>query len=87
MSSFVSVHLSHPEVQNGGKIGSRQGVIICGRKPALQKKDIDDLKFGVEQGVDLIFASLIQDKEDVEEIRKAMGEAGSHIPIISKVMP
>jgi len=54
--------------------------------PALQERDIEDLQFGVEQGVDMVFASFIQDKEDVEEIRKAMGEAGSRIPVISKVM-
>ena len=54
--------------------------------PALQEQDIRDLQFGVEQGVDLVFASFIQNKEAVEEIRKAMGEAGRHIPVISKVM-
>ena len=53
---------------------------------ALQEKDIKDLKLGLEQGVDMIFASFIQNKEAVEEIRKAMGEAGSRIPVISKVM-
>ena len=54
--------------------------------PALQEQDMQDLQFGVEQGVDMVFASFVQDKEDVEEIRKAMGEAGSRIPVISKVM-
>ena len=54
--------------------------------PALQEQDMQDLQFGVEQGVDMVFASFVQDKEDVEEIRKAMGEAGSCIPVISKVM-
>ena len=53
--------------------------------PSLQEKDVQDLKFGVEQEVDMVFASFVQDREDVEEIRRALGEAGSHIPVISKV--
>ena len=44
-----------------------------------------DLKFGVEQDVDIVFASFIRKATDVEAVRKALGEEGKHIPIISKV--
>ena len=44
-----------------------------------------DLAFGVEHGVDVIFASFIRKARDVEDIKKELGEKGKHIWIISKV--
>lgn len=85
--TFVFISFSsHLEVQSNGKIGSKKRVTLSGKKLDLPEKDISDLKFGVEQGVDVVFASFIQNKKAVEEVRKAMGKAGDHIPIISKVM-
>ena len=76
-------------VKKGGKIGSRKVVNLPGRKvvglPVLSRKDEDYLKLGVEQGVDMVFASFIQDKEDVQAVREALGEKGRHILVISKV--
>ena len=90
LSSFCySSLLSNPVVENGGKIGSRKGVNLPGRKvvglPVLTKMDTHYLRLGVEQGVDMVFASFIQDKEDVQAVREAMGEKGRHILVISKV--
>ena len=44
-----------------------------------------DLKFGVEQGVDVVFASFIRKAMDVAVIRQELGEKGKHILIVSKV--
>ena len=75
-------------VQNGGKLGSRKGVNLPGVDvdlPPVSEKDKRDLLFGVEQDVDMVFASFIRKATDVQAVRDVMGEKGKHILVISKV--
>lgn len=76
------------KVINSGLIGNRKGVNLPEINvdlPALSPYDKECLQFGVENGIDVIFASFIRKPEDVMEYRKALGEKGAHIKIISKI--
>ena len=76
-------------VQNNGVLSNHKGVNLPGSKtnlPSLTPKDIDDIKFGIENGIDLIAASFVRKKEDVYDIRKVLEDhGGEDIKIISKI--
>ncbi|QCX34478.1 pyruvate kinase [Caloramator sp. E03] len=79
----------HCKVLNTGVISSHKNMNVPGVKinlPALTEKDIEDIKFGIKQGVDIIAASFIRKAADVIAIRKVLeNNGGEGILIVSKI--
>ncbi|MCI5775720.1 MAG: pyruvate kinase [Aerococcus sp.] len=75
------------EVANSGIIKDKKGVNVPGvsiNLPGITEKDADDIRFGLEQGIDYIAASFVRKAEDVMEIRKILEETG-HLDV--KILP
>ena len=79
----------HCVVNNAGIVKNNKGINVPGVKihlPSLTEKDIEDIKFGVENGIDFIAASFIRKASDVQAIREVLRSCGGEkIFIISKI--
>ncbi len=75
-------------ILNGGILKSKKGVNVPGVRinlPGITEKDANDIRFGIEQGIDFIAASFVRKANDVLEIRKILEEKHADIQIISKI--
>lgn len=77
------------KVENSGIVSSKKGVNLPGvsiKLPAITEKDIEDIKFGISQGIDFIAASFVRKASDVLEIRKVLEDNDAcDIHIYSKI--
>src|SRR5262252_669700 len=72
----------------GGRLGSHQGIHLPGRTidaPALTAKDLQDLDFGISQGVDYVALSFVRTAADVAQARSALESRKAKIPLIAKI--
>ncbi|MFI9582350.1 pyruvate kinase [Streptomyces sp. NPDC052236] len=75
-------------VVEGGVISNHKGINLPGAAvnvPALSEKDVDDLRFALRMGVDLVALSFVRDASDINDVHKVMDEEGRRVPVIAKV--
>jgi pyruvate kinase len=75
-------------VVNGGLLGEHKGINAPGvalPASAITAKDEQDLRFGLELGVDFIALSFVQTAADVRRARDLMAAAGRRVPVIAKI--
>src|SRR5436853_1803751 len=75
-------------VVNGGELREHQGVNLPAVKlriPALTEKDLTDLRFALECGVNYIGVSFVRTAEEVLAAKAAMDKAGKRVPVIAKL--
>ena len=76
-------------VVEGGTLGEHKGINAPGvalPASAITPKDVDDLKFGLSLGVDMVAVSFVQSAADVRKARLLVSAAnGPDVPIVAKL--
>jgi pyruvate kinase len=74
------------EVIHGGAVGDHKGINLPGVKvsiPSLTEKDLADLHFGLNSGVDIFALSFVRNADDVLGLRDRLG--GRPVSIVAKI--
>lgn len=84
----VSGEAIFTRVLNEGVISDRKKVSVPGVDlglPALDPRDVEDIKFGASMGIDFVAASFVHTAGDVLDVRRVLEESGSSAQIIAKI--
>jgi pyruvate kinase len=76
------------EVRQGGPVSNHKGISLPGvavSVPPLSGKDIEDLKFALELGVDMVAMSFVRAPEEVKLAYTIMDEMGKRVPVMAKL--
>jgi len=75
-------------VAHGGMLGDHKGINLPGVHisiPSVTEKDVADLRFGIEQGIDLVALSFVRSADDCRHARRLIEEFGSRAKLIAKI--
>jgi pyruvate kinase len=75
-------------VVRGGTIRDHAGLNLPGvavSSPSLTAKDVDDLRFALRLGVDLVALSFVRGPDDAAAVRAVMDEEVTRVPVIAKL--
>ena len=76
------------KVMVGGMLGEHKGINLPRTPlsaPCLTEKDRDDLRFGLEQGVDFVGLSFVRKASDIEQVRREAEAVGRKVFVIAKI--
>jgi pyruvate kinase len=75
-------------VVTGGTLSARKGVNVPSGLPDLPilgEKDLEDLRFGLEHGVDYVGLSFVRTAQDVRAAKRELARLGGDKPVIAKI--
>jgi len=75
-------------VIEGGPVSNNKGVSlpnVAVSVPALSEKDVEDLRFALRLGVDLVALSFVRSPDDAKLVHEIMEDAGVRRPVLAKI--
>jgi len=75
-------------VLEGGPVSDNKGINLPGAAvsvPAMSDKDVDDLRWALHTGADMIALSFVRSADDIVEVHKIMDSEGIRLPVIAKI--
>jgi pyruvate kinase len=75
-------------VVRGHELREHKGINLPGialQLPAVTAKDLDDLKFGLKHGVDIVALSFVRSAADVADVKQRIRRRGGRQPVIAKI--
>jgi pyruvate kinase len=75
-------------VVHGGVLGDHKGINLPGARlsiPSITEKDVADLEFGIERGVDLVAQSFVRSADDCRSARALIEQFGGDARLIAKI--
>ncbi len=78
----------HLETMEGGEVSNSKGINLPGvavNVPALSEKDVEDLRWALRTGCDIIALSFVRNAADADDVRRIMDEEGRRLPVFAKI--
>jgi len=72
----------------GGLLSDTKGVNIPGAEislPALSEKDIEDIRWGIDNQMEYIAVSFVKNRGDIMDVRRIMEQSGGSMKVIAKI--
>jgi pyruvate kinase len=76
------------KVVSGGVVGDNKGINLPGvevSSPSLTEKDLEDMVFALEEGVDILALSFVRTAGDVKRLREYLHNRNQDLPVVAKI--
>lgn len=78
----------HTKVIEGGRVSDNKGFNLPGvpvSVPALSDKDVEDLRWALRTGADMVALSFVRSADDIKDVHAVMDNEGIRVPVLAKV--
>jgi pyruvate kinase len=75
-------------VLEGGPVSDHKGINLPGASvsvPAMSDKDVEDLRWALRTGADMIALSFVRSADDIVEVHKIMDSEDVRLPVVAKI--